>query len=90
MGGAKEDKRVKPNPYLHVIRCLPEDHGAVLPVKGKIIDSDGTSATVNGRRQPVHTAVRRHQSIAVKGYLELSIHTVCSNRQTGQFELRSL
>lgn len=62
----------------HSSSCLysPEHHGAVLPVKGKIVDSDGTSAAVNGRRQPVHTAVRRHQRIAVKCYLELSIHTV--------------
>lgn len=54
----------------------PEDHGAVLPVKGKVVDGDGTSTAVDGRRQPVHTAVRRHQGIAVKCYLELSIHTV--------------
>lgn len=57
-------------------RYSPEDHGAVLPVKGEVVDSDGAGAAVDGRRQPVHTAVRRHQSIAVKCYLELPVHTV--------------
>lgn len=54
----------------------PKDHGAVLPVKGKVVDSDGTSTAVDGRRQPCHTAVRRNQRIAVKSDLELSVHTV--------------
>lgn len=53
---------------------LPEDHGAVLPVEGKIVHSDGTGAVVNSRRQPVHTAIRRHQCIAVKSYLKMSIN----------------
>lgn len=56
----------------------PEDHGAVLPVKGKVVYGDGTSTTVNGRRQPVNTAVGRHQGVAVEGNLELSVHTVAS------------
>lgn len=53
----------------------PEDHGAVLPVKGKVVYGNGTSTTVNGRRQPVNTAGRRHQGVAVEGNLELSVHT---------------
>lgn len=53
----------------------PKDHGAVLPVKGKVVYGNGTSTTVNGRRQPVNAAVRRHQGIAVEGNLELSVHT---------------
>lgn len=64
---------------LDVIRSWlhsPEDHGAVLPVKGKVVYGNGTSTTVNGRRQPVNTAVRRHQGIAVEGNLKLSVHTV--------------
>lgn len=54
----------------------PEDQGAVLPVKGKVVYSNGTGATEYGRRQPVNTAVGRHQGIAVEGNLELPIHTV--------------
>lgn len=64
---------------LDVIRSRldsPEDHGAVLPVKGKVVYGDGTSATVNGRRQPVNTAVWRHQGVAVEGNLELPVHTI--------------
>lgn len=57
-----------------------EDHGAALPVKGKVVDGDGTSTAVDGRRQPVHTTVRRDQCVAVKGHLKVSIHTV--NRGT--------
>lgn len=59
----------------------PEDHGAVLPVKGKVVDGDGASTAVDGRWQPVHTAVRRHQCIAVKCHLELSIHTADQERE---------
>lgn len=54
----------------------PEDHGAVLPVKGEVVYRNGTSTTVNGRRQPVNTAVWRHQGIAVQGNLELAVHTI--------------
>lgn len=54
----------------------PEDHGAVLPVEGKVVYSNGTGATENGRRQPVNTALRIHQGIAVEGNLELPVHTV--------------
>lgn len=60
----------------HFFLNSPEDHGAVLPVEGKVVDSDGASAAVDGRRQPVHTAIRRHQCVAVKRHLKLSIHTV--------------
>lgn len=59
----------------------PEDHGAVLPVEGEVVDSDGTSTAVDGGRQPVHAAIRRHQCVAVKCYLELSIHAVCRREQ---------
>lgn len=59
----------------------PEDHGAVLPVKGKVVDSDGTSTAVDCRRQPVHTAVWRHQGIAVKCYFKLSIHTASERKE---------
>lgn len=62
----------------------PEDHGAVLPVKGEVVYRNGTSTTVNGRRQPVNTAVRRHQGIAVQGNLELAVHTIA-----GKIEMSS-
>lgn len=59
---------------------LPENHGAVLPVKGKVVYSDGTCAAVDGRRQPVNTAVRINQCIAVVCYFKLSIHTANNNK----------
>lgn len=59
----------------------PEDHGAVLPVEGKVVDRNGTSTPVNGRRQPVNTAVWRHQGIAVEGNLELAVHTIAAKIQ---------
>lgn len=59
----------------------PEDHGAVLPVKREVVDSNGTCTAIDGRRQPVHTAIRRHQCIAIECYLEPSIHTVCRIEQ---------
>lgn len=54
----------------------PENHGTVLPVKGKVVDPDAAGAAVDGRRQPVHAAVRRHQSVAVHCNLKLTIYTV--------------
>ena len=29
---------------------LPEDHGAVLPVEGEVVDHDGAGTAVDGRR----------------------------------------
>lgn len=59
----------------------PEDHGAVLPVKGKVVNGNGTGATVNGRGQPVNTAVWGHQGIAVEGNLELPVHTIAGKTE---------
>lgn len=53
----------------------PEHHGAILPVEGEIVDGDGTSAAVDGGRQPVHAAVRRHQRVTIQRHFKLSIHT---------------
>lgn len=55
---------------------IPKHHGAVLPVKWEVVYSNGAGAAVDGRGQPVHTAIGRHKSVAVKCHLELSIHTV--------------
>lgn len=65
------------NVILHWYKSMvPEHHAAVLPVKGKIVDFNGAGASVHGRGQPVHAAIRFYQSVSVKGHLEFPIHTV--------------
>ena len=61
---------------------LPEDHGAVLPVEGEVVNGDGAGATVDGWREPVHTAVRGHQRVAVQRHLKLPVHTAHTHTHT--------
>lgn len=53
-------------PCPSLVWCSLEDHGAVLPVEGKIGNVDGAGAAVDGRGQPVDATIRGHQYIGVE------------------------
>lgn len=59
--------------HLRTGSASPELHGAVLPVKGKEVDIDGTGTAEDGRRKPVHPTGVIQQDVAGIGDLELAV-----------------
>lgn len=75
-----EKKQTKADKVIITVHCMdppiPEYQCAILIIKWEIGDLNGTGATVDGRRQPVHRTIVGDQHISIVSNIKLSINTV--------------